>query len=491
MIFNNNFSKKTIFTAIFFPFAIIMLLITISFASASQILVTDSNNNQLMLIDTELDSPKILEVPDGPSKLVISNDKKTAVTSLKKGNAIAIINLEEWKLDKIITVGRKPIDLILINNKVYAANSNGEEIAVIDLEKGEVVKNIAVSKGTSSLSKFISEGKEKIVALSRNSQKVSVIDAESYVVESVIELPSEIKDGVLIASSEDGLKLFIADDKSETLFQLDSESNYSISHRYQIGSVSEYNQMITGNRYLIVSSNIISKGEINIINSDDQSIFSIPLSQASLGLAIEKGVIYAANGKFITMINRETNIEKDFEAGSPNGVAVLREDYVPLGDVQVTEKYEGSDTIKDDEPQFPWKRIIILVLILAIIMIFLRSKRSEEKEKIDEKTEKSAEKADAKSHDQKSDNNSAGEKGDAKKVVSEEEATESTAEKEEKENKETLEEESKKAKEKEIKKESKEKKPKAKKKEAKKESKRKEKAKAKPAGEKVKEKSQD
>ena len=485
MIFNNNFSKKTIFTAIFFPFAIIMLLITISFASASQILVTDSNNNQLMLIDTELDSPKILEVPDGPSKLVISNDKKTAVTSLKKGNAIAIINLEEWKLDKIITVGRKPIDLILINNKVYAANSNGEEIAVIDLEKGEVVKNIAVSKGTSSLSKFISEGKEKIVALSRNSQKVSVIDAESYVVESVIELPSEIKDGVLIASSEDGLKLFIADDKSETLFQLDSESNYSISHRYQIGSVSEYNQMITGNRYLIVSSNIISKGEINIINSDDQSIFSIPLSQASLGLAIEKGVIYAANGKFITMINRETNIEKDFEAGSPNGVAVLREDYVPLGDVQVTEKYEGSDTLKDDEPQFPWKRIIILVLILAIIMIFLRSKRSEEKDKIDEKTEKS--------HDQnqKSEDHSAGEKGDAKKVVSEEEARESTAEKEEKENKEKLEEESEKAKEKEIKKESKEKKPKAKKKEAKKESKRKEKAKAKPAGEKVKEKSQD
>src|SRR3989344_3302178 len=441
MIFNNNFSKKTIFTAIFFPFAIIMLLITISFASASQILVTDSNNNQLMLIDTELDSPKILEVPDGPSKLVISNDKKTAVTSLKKGNAIAIINLEEWKLDKIITVGRKPIDLILINNKVYAANSNGEEIAVIDLEKGEVVKNIAVSKGTSSLSKFISEGKEKIVALSRNSQKVSVIDAESYVVESVIELPSEIKDGVLIASSEDGLKLFIADDKSETLFQLDSESNYSISHRYQIGSVSEYNQMITGNRYLIVSSNIISKGEINIINSDDQRIFSLPLSQASTGLAIEKGVIYAANGKFITMINRETNIEKDFEAGSPNGVAVLREDYVPLGDVPVTEKYEGSDTIKDDEPQFPWKRIIILVLILAIIVIFLRSKRSEEKDKIDEKT-------DEKSHDQNQ-------------------------------------------KEKEIKKESKEKKPKAKKKEAKKESKRKEKAKAKPAGEKVKEKSQD
>ncbi len=82
------------------------------------------------------------------------------------------------------------------------------------------------------------------------------------------------------------------------------------------------------------------------------------------------------------MINRETNIEKDFAAGKGvTGVVVLNENYVPIdnmGGLTETEGESGVSNELEKEVSFPWKRVIILSIILIIIFIFLKTRRDDE-----------------------------------------------------------------------------------------------------------------
>ena len=376
---------------LFFACLSMLLAGTALSVSASQILSTNTDDNTISLIDTVSNSKQTLNVSDGPSKLILTPDKTKAITTLRRGNGIAIIDIKNWKVEATVKTGRKPVDLLLLNNKVYVGNVYGGTVAVVDLTTKTLTKTIEVKAGPSSLAVLQQGESQQIAVLNRNSGMISLIDPKNDTVVAEIDIGSLTRDPVLLAITQDGSKAFIADARLESLLQLDPANNFALVNSFPLGEVSEYNQIYLGNKYLIISDNVAAKGEIQIINTEDKSSFSISLDKKAKGIDFSAGVIYVASNDVITMINRETNIEKDFAAGKGvTGVAVLQEDYVPLGDTEVTkDETKTTGAQETTEPRFPWTRILILLGILVAIILFLRSKHDDEEGDGEKKEESS------------------------------------------------------------------------------------------------------
>ncbi|MFC0216612.1 YncE family protein [Paenibacillus chartarius] len=63
----------------------------------------------------------------------------------KESNSLMFIRLSDLQIDKQVTLGPAPSDLVQSGGKLYVALSGNNAIAVVDIEQGEVVSNIPTS----------------------------------------------------------------------------------------------------------------------------------------------------------------------------------------------------------------------------------------------------------------------------------------------------------------------------------------------------------
>jgi YVTN family beta-propeller protein len=349
----------------------LMLLLIIPIATASKVFVTSTDSDSVSIYDTVTQEIVAADLEGGPGRVVLNPAGNKAIIALTKSNSISILNLENLEEEARINVGRKPTNLALYQNKVYVTNSNGDEVVEVDLVNKNTIRNIKVGSNPVGIVK----SGNKLFVTSKDAGSISVINLDSWRVQETLK-------GVFhkpgpIASTPDGTRVYFVDTFKNQLRELDSTTLALKEESSQVARVTEEHELVVGNKFALLSADIGIGGEIQVINLDDKSSLSISLSEKPAGLDLENGVIYVATGNLLTMINKETNIQKEFDLGTRvNYVKVLDESYVPIGDIEVTE--EDIELPEAEQPAFPWKRLIILLIILAVLALYARHQTKKE-----------------------------------------------------------------------------------------------------------------
>jgi YVTN family beta-propeller protein len=111
------------------------------------IVVNNSNTVEVVDIRT-MESVATINFTNGesPRNLVVADNGKAYVTGLYSG-AVAVVNLDNYSIEKSIAVGFNPDALLLYDDKLYVANSGfgaDNTISVIDINSEQVVRTLAV-----------------------------------------------------------------------------------------------------------------------------------------------------------------------------------------------------------------------------------------------------------------------------------------------------------------------------------------------------------
>jgi len=381
--------KKEGVIAILFSFLLLSIFIIsiIPSASASTILVTSYDSDTISLLDTSNEEIKNITLKGGPSRIALTPDKKTAIIVMNNDNSIVLFDLIQFREISRINVGRKPNDLLIHNNNVYVINSNSDEVVEIDLDTKTISRRIEVGKKPVRISMF---GESKLITSDANSDTISVIDLEKWEIITQIEIDGE--PGAL-SSNIDNSKIYFVDVKNKELREIIVKDYTLTNNTFQIGRVTSDNDLIVGNKFALLSSNIGYRGEVLLFNLEENSWKSLNLESKISSMDMDNGVIYVVSGKNIIRLNEETNIKKIFEFGYEiSDIEIIKETYVPLGDIEITNEdefeAEGEEALDESVP-FPWKRLAILLVILVILGLFLRrsTKFDEEEDKKEDNKE--------------------------------------------------------------------------------------------------------
>lgn len=79
------------------------------------------------------------------SKVIKKKDKLYVISRSK--NTLEVYNPYEGSLIKTIKVGKKPVDIKIVKNKIYVLNAQDDALSIIDINKLEVVKTVDLKTG--------------------------------------------------------------------------------------------------------------------------------------------------------------------------------------------------------------------------------------------------------------------------------------------------------------------------------------------------------
>jgi YVTN family beta-propeller protein len=119
------------------------------------VLITAENGGVVSVVDgrtaqpiTDIKLPEIAGAPTAPRPMgiVFSADEQRAYVSLGRATAVAVIDVANRRIDKIISgVGERPwgIGISADGREVFTANGPSGDVSVIDLVSGSVARKIA------------------------------------------------------------------------------------------------------------------------------------------------------------------------------------------------------------------------------------------------------------------------------------------------------------------------------------------------------------
>ncbi len=120
--------------------------------------IVANNSGRVEVVDMKTfeSAGTVIDV-DYPRYVIGVTDKKAYLTTGNFGGFVQVINLESLDVDSKIPVGSGPENLILVDNRVFVANSGGWDIdstvMVIDTEKDVVTDTILVGDNPTDLVK--------------------------------------------------------------------------------------------------------------------------------------------------------------------------------------------------------------------------------------------------------------------------------------------------------------------------------------------------
>src|SRR3989344_4888567 len=146
----------------------LVILLALPLVSASTVLITYPNLDKVVVFDTESEKSQEVSLPGGPGRVALSDDRSTAIIAMTKDNSISVFDLKTLKESARVNVGRKPLDVLLYNGKIYVANSNGKEIVEVDLNTKEVTRRVDAGKAPKRIGVLSFNGEPRLIASSRN-----------------------------------------------------------------------------------------------------------------------------------------------------------------------------------------------------------------------------------------------------------------------------------------------------------------------------------
>ncbi len=119
-------------------------------------LVITEDNQSIFYVDALTNKIYRLKLADGEkvelitqanniSKIYPSNEYLYILS--RSDNSLIVYNLKEKKLIKTVKVDEKPIDIKVLNNKIYVLNAGADSLSVIDPSTFEIVKTVELKSG--------------------------------------------------------------------------------------------------------------------------------------------------------------------------------------------------------------------------------------------------------------------------------------------------------------------------------------------------------
>ncbi len=153
----------------------------------STILSTSYYSNEVIAIDLEKETIKeTIPVGKDPQGLGISSATSTVYVANSGDNTITLLNFsKELTLTGHISVEKKPASIVATKNFVYVANSDSDNVSVIDIKENKQVGTINTGKMPVSLCFDDKEG--LLYVLNGRSNNATVIDTGSNTIIKTIE----------------------------------------------------------------------------------------------------------------------------------------------------------------------------------------------------------------------------------------------------------------------------------------------------------------
>lgn len=106
---------------------------------------------KILVFTRALALKKSITVGRYPQQVIFLPGAEKALVTLKGENALAVVDTDTYKLDKKISVGAYPSDVLVVGNKACVSNYASNDVSIVDLVTGKEIKRIAVYKRPNAL----------------------------------------------------------------------------------------------------------------------------------------------------------------------------------------------------------------------------------------------------------------------------------------------------------------------------------------------------
>ncbi len=254
------------------------------------ILSTSYYSNEVVAIDLEKEIIKeTIPVGKDPQGLGISCEYSTVYVANSGDNTVTLLNFsKELTLTGHISVEKKPASVVTTKNFVYVANSDSDNVSVIDIKENKQVGTINTGKMPVSLCFDDKEG--LLYVLNGRSNNVSVIDTGSNTIIKTIETEEFPCSGAV--SSE---YLFVVNQVSCSLSVINKKTGEKSS--IKIGKSPKRCLFLPEGNKLYVTN--YQDDNLSVIDCKEQKVIkTIDIGKNPTGMVLwqEKKRLYVANG---------------------------------------------------------------------------------------------------------------------------------------------------------------------------------------------------
>ncbi|MEX2639396.1 MAG: DUF5074 domain-containing protein, partial [Balneolales bacterium] len=125
--------------------------------SDDRVFIVANNTDKIEVTDTSLESIATISLTDlslTPSAFALAGPDKGYISDLYN-HSVAVVNLEDYTVDENrIEVGNNPRDMVVVDNRLYVANSgfgDDDTVTIIDIESDQVLTTVTVGNGSAHL----------------------------------------------------------------------------------------------------------------------------------------------------------------------------------------------------------------------------------------------------------------------------------------------------------------------------------------------------
>ena len=269
--------------------------------------------------------------PDGTPVAYVTNDE---------GNTVSVINTATNTVTSTITVGHRPLDVVVSpdGTRAYVTNRDDNTVSVIDTNQATTIATIPV--GATPLGVAINPAGTRVYVANSASDSVSVIETApnpdgSYNVSTI----TGFQDPLGLAVSPDGQTLFVTNGDTGTVSVVDTETNAVVEPPIVVG-IGPSNVAFTpdGTRAYVTNSasNTVSSIDITT-NPDGTATYTVSTiggfrKPIGLGVSPDGSVAYVTNynNASVSLIDTGTNTVIDADPATPWNNAVRAVDQ-PIG----------------------------------------------------------------------------------------------------------------------------------------------------------------
>jgi len=256
----------------------------------SAILATSYYSNEVVLIDLEKGNiTETIPVGKDPQGLGISSEYSTVYVANSGDNTITLLNFsKELTLTGHISVEKKPASVVATKNFIYVANSDSDNVSVIDIKENKQVGTINTGKMPVSL---CFDGKEGLLyVLNGRSNNVSVIDTGSNTIIKTIETEEFPCSGAVSAEN-----LFIVNQVSCSLSVINKKTGQKST--IKLGQSPKACLLLPEGNKLYVTN--YRDDSLSVVDCKEQKVIkTIDIGKNPTGMVLwhEKKRLYVANG---------------------------------------------------------------------------------------------------------------------------------------------------------------------------------------------------
>lgn len=116
------------------------------------LLTANQDSGSVTLVNTVSHSVlKEIAVGDDPRSVAITPDGKRALVTLRGDNAIAVVHLDDRRLETTYPIGHMPFGVVTDGRKIYVSCFADDQVVVLDLQSGDVLYRVNVPDAPAGL----------------------------------------------------------------------------------------------------------------------------------------------------------------------------------------------------------------------------------------------------------------------------------------------------------------------------------------------------